>query len=188
MSEELNLHRIYRTTQHINVLNTLNDTSRYVLSPYYVCNEMNDAPEHKHLVMECYDWLAGHMVTAAGKPQDASYPIWLTPDTGSSYPASDEGAVLTLEIPDEYVSLISIERWTAIMDYRYLPADEEDAKRHAKLLADYGTSDAKSYMSQFYPDVKREILESWPRVFETEGLANSQMYGLVWELKKEWLR
>jgi hypothetical protein len=40
----------------------------------------------------------------------------------------------------------------------YIPADEHDAKRHRQLLEQYGVSNAKAYMSQFYPQIKREII------------------------------
>ena len=47
-----------------------------------------------------------------------------------------------------------------ILNYSYIPADEDDAKRHKQLLADYGVSDAQAYMSRFYPQIKMEIMSS----------------------------
>ena len=74
------------------------------------------------------------------------------------------------------------------MNYSYIPADEADARRHRQLLRDYGTNDAKAYMTQFYPDIKREIVASWPRLFdESVKLGNDLKYGTIWELRKEWI-
>ena len=53
----------------------------------------------------------------------------------------------------------------------------------------YGvSSDVKAYMSQFYPEIKREIRESWKRLFEAGIPENlDAYYGNVWELRKEWI-
>jgi len=177
----------YRTSQHINVLNEISETGRYVLSPQFVCNEMNGDAELKSLVMEAYDWLAQNMPTRGIKPGDASYPIWLSLNTDSGFPPVEDGVVMELEIPDEYVALISVEKWGRVLDYRYIPADDADDRRHRRVLEDYGVSDAKAFMSNFYPDIKREIMDSWKRLFDVEGVLPEMCYGLVWELREEWL-
>ena len=68
----------------------------------------------------------------------------------------------------------------------YIPADEHDAKRHRQLLEQYGVSNAKAYMAQFYPQIKREIIASWTRLFDDSILLGSdEKYGIIWEVKKE---
>ena len=43
-------------------------------------------------------------------------------------------------------------------------------------------------MSQFYPQIKREIIDSWDRLFDDSIKVNSdQRYGLIWEIRKEWI-
>ena len=61
-------------------------------------------------------------------------------------------------------------------------------RRHRELLNAYGVSDVKAYMTQFYPEIKREIRESWRRLF-VEGIPENleAYYGNIWEVKKEWL-
>ena len=57
-----------------------------------------------------------------------------------------------------------------------------------KYLEQYGTSDAQAYMSQFYPHIKRSIIESWSRLFDDSIiLGSSKCYGNIWEVKKEWI-
>ena len=49
-------------------------------------------------------------------------------------------------------------------------------------------SDSKAYMSQFYPEIKREIIKSWDRLFDARvDMGNPDCYGNIWEIKKEWI-
>ena len=84
---------------------------------------------------------------------------------------------------------MNIEKWGAILNYSYIPQDAADARRHRQLLADYGVSDAKAYLTQFYPQIKREIVASWDRLFDGGViLGSTAAYGTVWEVRKEWIQ
>ena len=49
-------------------------------------------------------------------------------------------------------------------------------------------NDVKAVISQFYPQIKREIQNSWERLFDDTILMGSDAkYGNVWELRREWL-
>ena len=79
-------------------------------------------------------------------------------------------------------------KWGSILDYSYIPSDKADAARHRALLEEYRVNDSKAYMSQFYPQIKREIIESWDRLFDDSAdPGNSDCYGNIWEIKKEWV-
>ena len=61
-------------------------------------------------------------------------------------------------------------------------------RRHQQLLESYRVSDTQAYMSRFYPQIKREIIDSWDRLFDDSVHLNSdQRYGIIWEIKKEWV-
>ena len=44
-----------------------------------------------------------------------------------------------------------------ILNYGYIPKDENDLRRQQTTLDDYGISDVKAVISQFYPQTLREI-------------------------------
>ena len=98
-------------------------------------------------------------------------------------------AILELRLPRERITSINIEKWGAMLNYSYIPQDPQDARRHRQLLEDYGVSDAKAYLTQFYPQIKREITASWDRLFdETIILGSEAAYGTIWEVRKEWIQ
>ena len=44
-------------------------------------------------------------------------------------------------------------------------------------------------MSQFYPEVKNEIVDSWDLLFDNSVIIdkNVEKYGIIWEVKREWI-
>ena len=102
-----------------------------------------------------------------------------TPDT----------VLLELEVDAAMVTRVNIAKWGTILNCAYIPLDEADARRHRKLLQDWGTSDAKACMTPFYPHIRQEIQASWVRLFDDSIQTGSpETYGTIWEVRKEWVR
>lgn len=174
------------TKQHISVARTLEQTGRYVAKREFI---ERDLQEHAGLVLEVYDWLAAHSPNAFARPSDAEYPIWVSPSREAVMLPGPDSVMLELSVEAELITKINIDKWGTMLNYSYIPSDREDAERHFGLLEDYGLSDAKAYMSRFYPDIKREIVESWYRLFDDEvKLGGEGWYGNLWEIKQAWVR
>jgi len=173
------------TKQHISVLDALEATGRYTARRQGISLDMEDTAP---LVLEAYDWLVRRHPRAAERPEDAEYPVWLSYAEGATMLSSPGSAILELRLEEGLITPINIAKWGAILNYSYIPADDKDARRHQELLAAYRTSDAQAFMSRFYPDIKREIVQSWDRLFDGSiKLGNDYCYGLVWELRREWI-
>lgn len=173
------------TKQNENVLRELEQNGRYVAKREYVHKDLG---EHAYLVLEAYDWLVKHSPAAAMRPVDAEYPVWVSPKKEATMLPSAGCVILELTLDPSLITMVNIMKWGSILDYSYIPADKADAARHRTLLEEYRVSDPKAYMSQFYPQIKREIIESWDRLFDDSvDLGNSDCYGNIWEIKKEWV-
>ena len=174
------------TKQHENVLRVLQQEKRYIAKREYI---IQDLTEHANLVLEVYDWLVKHSPTFDQKPADVTYPVWVSTAQEATMLPSPGTVILELELDEALITKVNIDKWGAILNYSYIPADDQDAKRHRQLLAQYGVSDAKAYMTQFYPEIKREIIRSWDRLFDDNIiLGNRNYYGNIWEVKWEWIK
>lgn len=174
------------TRQHGSVLETLERTGRYTAKREFI---VKDLEEHADLVLEVYDWLVRHSPAAGERPPDAEYPVWLSYTSEAAMMPTSGSVLLELSLPRRLVTAVNIEKWGAMLNYSYIPSDPRDARRHRKLLEDCGVSDAKAYISRFYPQIKQEITGSWRRLFDdTILLGSSAAYGNVWELRREWVR
>ena len=173
------------TKQHESIIKTLNEQGRYIAKKEFI---FKDLGEHAHLVLETYDWLVKNTPNAFYRPKDADYPIWVSFSKDATMLPSDKSVILELTLDLDLITMVNINKWGAILNYSYIPANEEDEKRHKDLLEQYGISDAQAFMSQFYPHIKREIISSWDRLFDASiSLGNDNCYGNIWEVKKEWV-
>lgn len=173
------------TKQHQSVYEELERTGRYTAKQEYI---RMDLEEHADLVLSAYDWLVAHGPDAANRPEDAEYPVWVSFEKEAAMRKSDGTVLLELCIDPGRITPINIAKWGMILNYSYIPCDEEDKKRHLRLLKDYGVSDVKAYLSQFYPEIKREIVASWERLFDQRiSVGSDAAYGTIWEIQREWI-
>ena len=172
------------TKQHKNVLDILNRRGRYTAQKEFIHQS-----EEAMLVINSYDWLVEHHPDRKNKPADGDYPVWVSPRQDATMLLSPDTVILELAVPEEKITWLNIIKWTMVNNYEYIPADEKDLSFHKQKLREYGVSDPKACMTQFYPELKREIQDSWNRVFDDSVKVGSDLaYGLVWELHKEWLQ
>lgn len=170
------------TVQHENVLNEVLSSGRFSSDGSFISSDM---PEYRDIILESYTWLRDNL--PGERPEDNPYPVWVTLVDGNSYPLFESGALIELEVPDCMVTRISIQNWSAVLDRRYIPLNNEDGKRHREFMDSCGLSDAAVCMSNFYPELKNEIRDSWKAVFNTEGLPDGMCYGLIPEIRREWI-
>lgn len=149
------------TKQHRSVWDTLEREGRYTARREFI---EKDLQEHAGLVLEVYDWLVAHGPDSANRPPDAEYPVWVSFARETTMLPSEGTVILELEVEERLITPVHIGKWGCILNYSYIPADAEDARRHERLLADYGISDAKAYMSRFYPAIKRDRRQLGPIV------------------------
>ena len=173
------------TKQNENVLKELESKGRYTAKREYI---IKDLDEHANLVLEVYDWLVKNSPGAFQKPADANYPIWVSMEREATMLPSPGTVIIELTVDSDIITMVNIDKWGTILNYSYIPSDEKDRMSHRKYLEQYGTSDAQAYMSRFYPHIKRNIIESWSRLFDDSIiLGSSKCYGNIWEVRKEWI-
>lgn len=173
------------TKQHESMLQQLRKQGRYTAQKDYVSLDLQ---EHAGLVLTAYEWLVQNSPDAARKPPDVQLPVWVSFESETAMLPSPGTVILELQVEEDSVTRVNIAKWGAILNYAYIPADGADARRHGQLLQDYGVSDAKACMTQFYPQIKREIMDSWRRLFdESVSLGSDACYGLLWEIREEWI-
>ncbi len=174
------------TRQHENVWNMLQETGRYTARREYI---QLDLQEQAPLVLAAYDWLTAHGPDAGNRPEDVDYPVWVSFSRDGTMLPDAHTVILELALPPSRITHINIAKWGMILNYSYIPLDEADQARHQELLEAYRISDAQAFLSRFYPQIKREIQESWMRLFDSRILPGNDLeYGTIWEIRKEWIR
>lgn len=142
--------------------------------------------------LELYRWYTGEARKYVSIPQELKYPVWLcVTDENMLQPAKDT-VILRLEVPKEQVVIANMEAWGYVVNYWYVPLNEEDAKKHAAELKRYGITEEDTLIStskgNFYPTLKRKILSSWGRVFTMPPANNNDAVATIWEIRRDWVK
>ena len=132
------------TKQHENVLKELETTGRYIAKREYI---RMDLKEQAPVVLEAYDWLVKHGPDRANKPADVEYPVWVSFTNEGTMMNSENTVILELSLDPAIITSVNIAKWGHILNYGYIPKDENDLRRHRQLLDDYGISDVKAVIS-----------------------------------------
>ncbi len=173
------------TKQNRAVLDQLESNGRFIADEGFIRRELEDTAD---IMLFIYRWLADHM-PAADRPADARFPVWVSYEKEATMSPEPGYAVLELRVPAELVTRLDIAKWTRITNNSYIPADDADEAEHNRYLQELGTDNIRAVMTQFYPEIRRKIIESWDRLFDDSiVLGSTSAYGLMWEVKKEWIQ
>ncbi|MBQ6440625.1 MAG: DUF3841 domain-containing protein [Mogibacterium sp.] len=173
------------TKQNKAVLNQLNAKGRFIADESFIRRELEDTAD---IMLFIYRWLADNM-PAADRPDDVLFPVWVSFEKEATMFPEPGYAVLELRVDSDKVTKLDIAKWTRITNYAYIPADKADEAEHKRILEQYGTDNASAVMTQFWPELKRKIIDSWSRLFDDSiVLGSTNAYGLMWEVRKEWIR
>jgi hypothetical protein len=174
------------TKQHKGVWRSLSQKGRYTVEKRHIIQANEDMAG---IFLAVYDWYTGKAERLVPRPGDARYPVWCSLSAEAALLPDDISDSLELEAPKELVIPVNLNKWSTILNYFYIPADEADGEAHSALLRRYNTNDAVAFMTPFYPQIKREIVASWDRLFEGgDDGQNAYVYGTLWELRREWIR
>jgi hypothetical protein len=138
--------------------------------------------------MVCYEWLANKASEYLDRPEGAEGPIWLAIRLDFMPCPADNTVVLELEIESKNLLVFDMGKWDMILNYWYIPFDEEDGRSFRKLLDEKGIrNQSEVMMTQFHPVLKRVMMESWGRLFDENIRVSSNDQAICWEIKREWV-
>lgn len=171
------------TRQDARILESLRRTGRHAAQRGPVMEN-----EDSLLQRPAYDWLVAHHPDRGNRPPDADYPVWVSLSADAALLPDKGFVIMELSVDEKLITKVNIAKWGAINNCSYIPKDSADAAAHRKKMEAMGVSDVKACTTRFYPELKQEIEESWLRLFdETVKLGNDLAYGLLWEIRWEWV-
>ena len=150
--------------------------------------------ESAPIFLTAYSFFVQEAERLAPKPEGAEYPYWAFHDL-YNVDASGRAGILKLRVPIEETVLFDVRDWNRILCLKYLGETEEEEKRFQKELDARGLTETKIMLTDFYPDWKREIRESWKRLFrhhetlcQGQDVTKNGIQAGLWRLKKEWIQ
>lgn len=177
------------TRQVPQVWEELETTGVYRVKEEYI-RAKNDTISDFYLGL--YRWYTNEARKYIDISKDLLYPIWLCVTEETMLQPVENSVILKVEVPKEKVLLANMEAWGYVVNYWYVPLNDEDARKHAEELKYYGVTEEDTLIStskgNFYPILKKKILNSWGRVFTMSPANDNDAVATIWELRKEWVK
>ena len=150
--------------------------------------------ESASVFVAAYDWFTMEAENYIPKPNGAEYPYWAFKDLYNVEPSTDS-KLLQLSIPLDEVIFFDMYDWNKILCLQYVGETKSDERQFSQMLADYGIRrESDVILTNFYPDLKRQVEDSWKRLFRHhENIKQGNLKGLgsvqvgLWQIKKEWI-
>lgn len=146
------------------------------------------------IFLAAYDAYVREAEKIVPRPDDRAYPYWAF---ASEELVDRSGGlrVMRLRVPLEEAVFFDQYDWYKVLRLSYIGETDKDEEAFARGLEMRGIRDSsEAVLRPFYPDVKRQITDSWKRLFrhdaairkgDTSGVRAVQAG--MWQIKKEWL-
>lgn len=152
--------------------------------------------ESAPVFLSAYDWFVKAAEAHIPKPQGAEYPYWAF-GSPENVDLSAGGRVLALRVPLGEAVFFSLYDWNRILCLSYMGETEKEEKEFRQTLLEYGIRrESDLILTNFYPELKRQVMESWNRLFSydqairkaiSENQPLSGVQAGLWCIKKEWV-
>ena len=150
--------------------------------------------ESAGVFLAAYDAYVREAEKIVPRPDDRAYPYWAF---ASEELVDRSGGlrVMQLRVPLEEAVFFDQYDWYKVLRLSYIGETDKDEEAFARGLEMRGIRDSsEAVLRPFYPDVKRQITESWKRLFRHDSaIRNGDTSGVravqagLWQIKKEWL-
>lgn len=120
------------------------------------------------------------------KPEQAESPIWIFADEEAVF-KSTGNTLLKLSVPKEEIIFFDLRDWNKILNLCFLGSEEEENEFRNKLKSQGIKDNLDIINTPFYPLLKKELMDSWKRLFDKTDLCKKYTEGAVWQLKQEWV-
>lgn len=141
---------------------------------------------------EYYNWITFESQKRVSKPEGADYPIWCSVTDEMMLRGTEGAVILALEVPKDRVLFFDTEKWGLAMNNMYVPDSREDQERFNTKLKSRGIDPRYAVldenMARFYPDLKRDIIESRKKIFNIEKTSYENLQANIWEIRKEYIK
>ena len=173
------------TAQRQVVLDTLTRDGVYMVKRAYIDEKYQ---ETVWIFREAYSFFRETASVILPPPEGAQSGIWLYQDPRWAG-ASADSLLLKLEVPVGQAIFFDLRLWNQILNLRFLGRDPQEEQAFARELERLGLkSTLPLFQTPYYPLQRRQVRQSWKRLFEAPLPPETYRQAAVWVLKKEWLK
>jgi hypothetical protein len=174
------------TRQDIKSLENLKKQGVHRNKKEYIVQQFDDMAEH---YINAYMWFVNSASKIVSKPQGVTFPTWCSISEKNMLRPIKNTVVYVLEVDKSEIIYFDGAKWDYVLNHHYIPKDIEDGKLYAQDMKNRGFKDTYSFiegkLSHLYPLEKRQVMDSWMRIFEVEDINAFSVQANIWEIRED---
>ena len=169
-----------RTLKEIEAKGVYRASISSIIAKYDTCSDV---------FLNVYKWFSRTAGSVVPKPEGAEYPVWAALEKELSFNLIEGQVRFELEVETENVIVFDSGKWDYILNYWYIPENNNDKEEYEKKLNSYGIKNKSIIcMTNFYPVLKREVENSWQRLYDPNIRISGIDQATLWEIRAEWIK
>lgn len=125
------------------------------------------------------------------RPEGTEYPIWTSISKNNCLKPIPGSIVYCLQVPKEEIIYLDGLKWDYVLNYLYVPLDEDDNRQHQIELRQRGIETEHFIINGKYkgmfPDLESKIQNSWKRIFDIDEWNEFVVQANLWHIKEDWI-
>lgn len=174
------------TRQDIRSLNYIEEIGRYRVKKSYIEEQFEDISKH---YLDAYKWLVERASKMVPKPNDVEYMIWCSISDKNMLRPIEGTIVYKLEVPEDKIVYLDGAKWDYVLNHLYIPKDDKDNEKYKEEMRIKGFNDTfsiiKGKYAHFYPEERKQIIDSWERVFQVDNWNIFSTQANIWEIRRD---
>ncbi len=140
-------------------------------------------------VIKLYEWFVDAASKKVAKPESVEFPIWCSISEENMLRPTPETVVYVLEVDSAEVIYFDGAKWDYVLNHLYIPKDKADDEAYKKEMALRGHKNLFSFVdfktAHLYPAEKKQIIDSWPRIFDIDEWNIFVVQANIWEIRPD---
>lgn len=143
-------------------------------------------------IIKLYRWFVHAAEKRVPKPEGVEFPIWCSISEENMLRPTEDTVVYVLEVDPAEVIYFDGTKWDYVLNHLYIPKDAADEAAYKKEMETRGHKNLFSFIEEstahFYPRERRQVMDSWVRIFEIDTWDIFKVQANIWEIRPEMIK
>jgi hypothetical protein len=140
-------------------------------------------------IIKLYQWFVKAADARVPKPKEVEFPIWCSISEENMLRPTEDSVVYVLEVDPSEIIYFDGQKWDYVLNHLYIPKDEADEAAYKKEMARRGHTNLFVFLDEstthFYPLERKQVMDSWHRIFEIDQWDIFRIQANLWEIRPE---
>jgi hypothetical protein len=140
-------------------------------------------------IIKLYQWFVKAADARVTKPKEVEFPIWCSISEENMLRPTEDSVVYVLEVDPSEIIYFDGQKWDYVLNHLYIPKDEADEAAYKKEMARRGHTNLFVFLDEstthFYPLERKQVMDSWHRIFEIDQWDIFRIQANLWEIRPE---